>query len=116
MSVMSSILSRGAVPTSEAGNPHYAITICGFSDTLPPQDEVINLLVTHLLPYHRFCSIPNGNFWVPVDVQIRDHIHHATVSNQQELLTTIESLVNRPLSRDIPLWEVRLEYNSALIV
>lgn len=111
---MSSILSHGAIPIVETGNPHYVITICAFSLTLPSENVMRNLLATHILPYYRFRSIPHGSFWRPVEVDIEQHLHTCSVSNGAHLHQFLETLMNRPLSKDIPPWELHLIRNNCV--
>ncbi|CEM36159.1 unnamed protein product [Vitrella brassicaformis CCMP3155] len=107
MSVSSWALSRGLFPP-QVNLPGTAINLCLHMKDLPLRDDLVKLFESHLLQYHRMRSVPSGWSWREVPVTVQAHFTEHTVRSTEDLHSTIEAVMDRPLDKTRPLWEVHL--------
>lgn len=86
--------------------PFAAITSALFVKELPDRETIVKTVSKNLLFYKRFRSIPQGNFWTEVAVDVDRHIIFLEVENHKTLETQLEAIMNQEIPKDKPRWEV----------
>jgi diacylglycerol O-acyltransferase len=115
MSFNSQVMVHGAFPPA-AGVATPIINVAMLFDRCP-ELEALKGYFSKLIVYHRFRAIPvfDEGVWSfrNADFNIDDHVHCCTAADEADMRRLIDVIIARPLSPNIPFWEVHVIHTAA---
>lgn len=115
MSVTSEIMAKGTFPASAAA-PDPIIHGILYFKKLPTVEQVKELVVSELVKYDRFNSVPihfsDCSVFKKVEVDVDSHIFQHTVQSEQEGLEKVESFFGHKFKEGAPWWQIHLVENK----